>query len=159
MPKGNTEKLKPEEVINALEETAWNVYGAAALLKVSHATVYNYLKRHKSIEKQRPRIISQRKDRIKAALWREGVIKGNAQVLLKIAAVELADEGYGNNIGISGPNGQPIQIQAVAKADAVVAFEAKLEELIAHSATATLEVLPIGNAGADPQRVGDSSQG
>jgi hypothetical protein len=124
-----TEKLKPRQVIKALQETKGMLYLAAKRLGVAPRTIYNYRKRYPSIDEAIESTKGEVIDMAEIRLY-QAMQNSEPWAIRFILTTQAKDRGYVERQEVTGADGGPIQVDDVRdelarKMDEAIARRAK----------------------------------
>ncbi len=107
-----TQKFTPDEVIAALAEAKGMVYVAADILHCVPQTVYNYIKRYRSVARELERQDGLMGDRAELKLF-TAIARNEPWAIKFYLRTKHKARGYVERSELSGPDGGPVAITII----------------------------------------------
>ncbi len=103
-----TERYTTQEVIEAIEK-GYTCVGAGTLLQCSAETIRNYAKKYPTVQTA---LKAKRRELVDLAEMglRRAIVNGEGWAIMSTLKTLGKDEGYGDNLQLTGPDNGPITI-------------------------------------------------
>ena len=123
----NNEKFTPEQVIEALEQSAGIYLGASGMLNCSSTTIANYVGRYPKVAEAKERISEEILDIAETNLVK-GIQDGSEKYTMFILGTRGKSRGYSRRTELTGEGGGPLRTKEEKEPDLSNLTDKELDE-------------------------------